>query len=156
MHKKYDVVVAGGGISGISAAVTSAKKGLKVLLIEQSAMLGGMGTSGLITMIMSSRFNFYGLGKEFIDSLISKGGARYIENPAVKGYNYYPFDAEAMKRELDALVFESGAEVLFHTKVIGAKKRCNLLGIQRLILLRLQVLVDFKVFALSTVFLKKR
>lgn len=123
MQNKYDVVVAGGGISGVSAAVTSAKKGLRVLLVEQSAMLGGMGTSGLITMIMSSRFNFYGLGKEFINSLISKGGARYIENPAVKGYDYYPFDAEAMKRELDELVFDSGAEVLFHTKVIGVKKR---------------------------------
>ena len=122
MKNNYDLVVIGGGMSGVSAAVTSAKKGLRVLLIEQTAMLGGVGVSGLITMVMTSRYNFFGLGKEFINRLISKGVARKIETPAVKGFDYYPFDAEGMKRELEALLSESGVEFLFHTKVIGVKK----------------------------------
>lgn len=120
--KKYDLVVAGGGMSGVSAAVAAAKRGLKVLLIEQTAMLGGMGTGGLITMVMTSRRYFYGFGKNLIDSMISDGTARFIENPAVKGYNYFPFDAEAMKRKLDLVTLESGAEVLFYTKITGVKK----------------------------------
>ena len=120
--KKYDLIVAGGGMSGVSAAVTGAKKGLNVLLIEQNAILGGMGTAGLITMVMSSRKYFYGLGRTIIDSMISEGSARFIENPAVKGYNYYPFDAEAMKLKLDSLLLDSGVEVLFYTKIIGVKK----------------------------------
>lgn len=51
---KYNLIIAGGGMTGVSAAVSAARRGRKVLLIEQSAMLGGMGTSGLITMVMTS------------------------------------------------------------------------------------------------------
>ncbi|MCD8069250.1 MAG: FAD-dependent oxidoreductase, partial [Lachnospiraceae bacterium] len=90
MRQKYDVVIAGGGMSGVSAAVSAARSGSSVLLVEQSGMLGGMGTSGLITMMMTSRRWFYGFGKKLIQDLIAGGGARYEENPAVKGYDYYP------------------------------------------------------------------
>ncbi len=48
--KKYDLIVAGGGMSGVAAAVAAARKGIKTLLIEQTAMLGGLGTSGLMTI----------------------------------------------------------------------------------------------------------
>ncbi len=122
MRERYDLIVAGGGISGVAAAVTAAQKGLKVLLIEQSGMLGGMGTSGLVTMMMTSRRWFYGFGKKLINKMIAEGNARYVENPPVKGYDYYPFDAEAMKRELDDAVAESGADLLLYTKIVGVKK----------------------------------
>lgn len=121
--KRYDVIVAGGGMSGVSAAVTAARKGLRVLLVEKNGMLGGMGTSGLITMVMSSRQWFYGLGKQLLDKMIADGNARHIANPPVKGYSYYPFDGEAMKRELEALVTESGAELLMYTHIVGVNKQ---------------------------------
>lgn len=54
--------------------------------------------------------------------MISRGEARLIENPAVKGFNYYPFDNEAMKRALDQMVTESGVELLLYTKITGAQK----------------------------------
>ena len=123
--KLYDLIVVGGGMSGVSAAVCAARKGMKVLLVEQNAMLGGMGTSGLITMVMTSRRYFYGFGKELIDTLIEKGSARFIENPAVKGYNYYPFDAEGMKRELDSLILENQVDLLLYTKLIGVKMEAD-------------------------------
>ena len=43
--KKYDVVIVGGGISGLSALISLYKKGLKVLLVEKSAFLGGRAFS---------------------------------------------------------------------------------------------------------------
>jgi len=43
--KKYDVVIVGGGISGLSSLVALNKKGLKVLLLEKSAFLGGRAFS---------------------------------------------------------------------------------------------------------------
>ncbi|MBM01419.1 MAG: hypothetical protein CL762_01680 [Chloroflexi bacterium] len=43
--KKYDVVIIGGGISGITSMVTLANKGLKTLLLEKSAFLGGRAFS---------------------------------------------------------------------------------------------------------------
>lgn len=122
MNRHYDLIVAGGGMSGVTAAITAAKKGLKVLLIEQNAVLGGMGTSGLITMVMTSRRYFYGFGKTLMESMIGKDTARFIEKPSVGGYDHYPYDAEAMKRELDNAIMESGVELLLYTKIIGIKK----------------------------------
>lgn len=38
---EFDVIVAGSGAGGLSAAVTAAKLGLDVLVIEKEAMFGG-------------------------------------------------------------------------------------------------------------------
>ncbi len=45
----YDVIVVGGGIAGVSAAVSAARGGVRVLLIEKLINLGGLATSGLIS-----------------------------------------------------------------------------------------------------------
>ncbi|MFW5718530.1 MAG: FAD-dependent oxidoreductase, partial [Spirochaetota bacterium] len=45
----YDLVVAGGGPAGTTAAIAAARRGLKVLLVEASGALGGMGTTGLVS-----------------------------------------------------------------------------------------------------------
>jgi len=49
-HRKADVVVCGGGPAGIAAAVSSARTGVSTLLIEKSFCLGGMATSGLLSV----------------------------------------------------------------------------------------------------------
>ena len=41
-----DVCVCGGGPAGTAAAVTAARNGLKVVLIEQGTVLGGLQTQG--------------------------------------------------------------------------------------------------------------
>ena len=46
--KHYDVVVCGGGIAGVAAALAAARRGKKVLLVEKQSALGGLATSGLI------------------------------------------------------------------------------------------------------------
>ncbi len=45
----YDVIVVGGGIAGVSAAVAASREGAKTLLIEKSIVLGGLATAGLIS-----------------------------------------------------------------------------------------------------------
>ena len=52
VKKKYDVIVAGGGVAGVAAAVSVAKRGRSVLLLEKSNILGGLGTLGLINMFV--------------------------------------------------------------------------------------------------------
>ena len=46
--KRYDVVVVGGGIGGIAAAIAAARRGCKTALIEKLFVPGGLATSGLV------------------------------------------------------------------------------------------------------------
>jgi len=48
----YDVVVCGGGIAGISAALAAQRSGAKTLLIEKEYALGGLATLGLIVVYL--------------------------------------------------------------------------------------------------------
>jgi len=45
----FDVIVVGGGVAGVTAAVSAARNGVSVLLIEKSVNLGGLATEGLIS-----------------------------------------------------------------------------------------------------------
>ena len=44
----WDVVVVGGGVAGIAAAVSSARAGKKTLIIEKTLNFGGLATIGLV------------------------------------------------------------------------------------------------------------
>jgi len=49
MKEAYDVIVVGGGIAGVAAAVAASRHGAKTLLMEKLLALGGLGTVGLIS-----------------------------------------------------------------------------------------------------------
>lgn len=124
----YDVVVIGGGTSGFAAGVAAAANGAKTLIIEEQAFLGGMATGGMISMFM-------GFGKD--DSLPLRGVAgemleRLKALDACSGLNTVylagrqdmdvhsvTYDSNALKYVLDEMVASSGAEVLFHSRVIA-------------------------------------
>lgn len=48
----YDVIVAGGGVAGVAAAVSAKRMGKSVLLIEKTIGLGGLATTGLINLFV--------------------------------------------------------------------------------------------------------
>ena len=47
VKKDYDVIVVGGGVAGVAAAVAASRNGAKTLLMEKSVILGGLATLGL-------------------------------------------------------------------------------------------------------------
>jgi hypothetical protein len=47
-----DVFMAGGGPSGVAAAVSAARQGARVFLAERNNCLGGMGTAGMLPLFM--------------------------------------------------------------------------------------------------------
>ncbi|MBQ7335327.1 MAG: FAD-dependent oxidoreductase [Clostridia bacterium] len=74
----HDVVVVGGGIAGVSAAVAAARAGSSVLLIEKGINLGGLATMGLISWyepLCDGRGNqmIGGIAEELIRLAVSVG-----------------------------------------------------------------------------------
>ncbi|MBQ8815645.1 MAG: FAD-dependent oxidoreductase [Lachnospiraceae bacterium] len=47
-----EVLVAGGGVAGIAAALAAARQGKTVILLEKQFMLGGLATAGLVTIYL--------------------------------------------------------------------------------------------------------
>jgi hypothetical protein len=76
--KHYDVLVAGGGVAGVSAAVASAREGMNTALVEKTIIFGGLATSGLILVYLplsDSRGNqvTFGLAEELLHASIKYG-----------------------------------------------------------------------------------
>jgi len=80
-----DVLVAGGGMAGIAAAVASARSGAETTLIDNAGWLGGMGITGATGL--HSFFNVFdavpgaartrvvgGIAQELVDRVAARGG----------------------------------------------------------------------------------
>jgi len=130
ISEKYDIVVAGGGPAGAAAAVCAARLGARVLLIEATGCLGGMGTSGLVTafdpMANGKELLVGGFMQEILFDMYDRGFLGPTEKPEVftKAYHHWTkFNVEGYKLLLDEKVVEAGVEVRFFTKVIDAEAR---------------------------------
>lgn len=76
-----DVAVVGGGPAGIAAAVSAARNGASVVLLERYPYLGGMASGGMV-LLLDDMHNSYeittqGLVLEIIDMMASKKLAVY-------------------------------------------------------------------------------
>ncbi len=116
----HDIVIAGGGPAGCSAALAAAKLGADVALIEQYPCFGGVWTMGALSVIIDHQ-NKTGLMK-YIETRLRKDG--HAGNFR-KDWNKFVYNVEAMKLLLDDMLGNSGAKLRLHTFVSGVKKRDN-------------------------------
>jgi hypothetical protein len=124
--QEYDLIVAGGGPAGIGAAVSAARNGIKVLLIERVGFLGGMATNAAVPAFCpytdGERVIIGGIGLEVLNRMKQESYVSpFYDNKAgrLKEYDWVPIDPEILKRVTEQLVLESGCDILLHTVVTG-------------------------------------
>lgn len=113
-----DVVVVGGGTTGPFAAISAARRGKRVVLIERFGSLGGNLTLGLNTKPSGALVG--GLPLEVWDLARSVGGAGADYMALTKTSDVKiasPCDPETMKILLTRLCVEAGVQILFETFV---------------------------------------
>jgi hypothetical protein len=124
----FDLLVAGGGPAGTAAAVCAARLGAKVLLVEATGCLGGMGTSGLVSTFGpvsdGKRMLVGGFMRELVLSMQQRGAlGPHVVPEFLHGQlnRWVPFRPEHLKRMLDELTQDAGVEVRFFTRLIDAE-----------------------------------
>ena len=73
VYGEYDVVVVGGGMAGVGAAVAAGRAGAKTILIENTSALGGLATMGLVNIPLDF---LSGLGTEMFERLEKVNGLK--------------------------------------------------------------------------------
>ncbi len=116
--KHYDLIVAGGGLTGVSAAVRAAREGLSVLLIEKSGTLGGAISNNLVYPFMKYITPVDGKNKVLCAGIFAE--MRERENAYKKCNAVYRFHPEYFKLLLDDMVSDAGVTVLFHATLFEA------------------------------------
>lgn len=124
MKQHYDIIVAGGGPSGVAAAVSASRCGADTLLVEQAGYLGGMATNAGIpafcTFTDGQKLQVGGVGLEVLEAMKAQmwRSPFYDEKPGRDfNYDWVPIDVEALKRVLDDVVQSSGCGLALHTTI---------------------------------------
>lgn len=123
VYSKKEVLVIGGGVAGLSAAIASARFGCKTILVEGGGYLGGTVTLGLNTNFMGVDLSVNrGLFVEFYEKLKETGSL-------IEGF-HSPIDPEVFKWLAFNTVDKEGVELLLHTRVVDVIRDKNrILGV---------------------------
>lgn len=131
---EVDILVAGGGFGGAAAALAAARQGKKVLLCQREYILGGLGTSGLITIYLplcDGRGNqvSFGIAEELFHLSIRGGIEGKNPMPWLNGeskeerikHRYQAqYNPWIFATELEQLLKKEGVDILYGTLVCDA------------------------------------
>lgn len=135
-----DVVVVGGGTAGVVAALSAAKNGAKVTLLERTCALGGMMTNGLVQSLHGYRlhggyenrnhtFDWStplviddNLAIELFKRIQDYGGGAFSKEHYGDPSLRENIDEEAAVYAIDAMMQEYGVQVLFDTYAFDVVK----------------------------------
>lgn len=125
----YEVVVAGGGPSGVCAAIAAARNGARTLLVERYGFCGGNAAIFLPLLAFLDQQGhqvIQGIGKEILDRVMELGGCLGHGRDPLH-ISYAPVDPEVLKRVVCEKLVEAGVTVLLHTMVVGAQRNHGLI-----------------------------
>lgn len=120
-----DVLVIGSGSSGATAAITAAREGASVMLVERYGFMGGISTQVLDTF-----YGFYTPGTQakkvvggvpdlIVDELMRRKMALLRPNTYGAGQGI-TYDPETLKVVWEQLAQAAGVTILYHTFVVDA------------------------------------
>lgn len=128
----YDVIVCGGGTSGVAAAIASARTGVKTLLVERTGSLGGqMSVSGPPGFAYARLFNpqgrrdVGGIVEETYQRLFKTGHALpHLRYPVREkaGYSFSYVDPDWWTMMMFEMMDEEGVILLLDTLVVDVTK----------------------------------
>jgi len=124
-----DVLVAGGGMAGIAAAIAAGRSGANTLLVEKAGWLGGMGITGATGL--HSFFNIFdahpgaermrvvaGIAQELVDRVEQLGGGMghiRMERGGDFVSMLTPVEPETFKLAAFQMCLEAGVKLVLHT-----------------------------------------
>lgn len=132
-----DVLVAGGGVAGVAAALAAARHGARTLLVEREYLLGGLATLGLIAIYLplcdgKGRQVSYGIAEELLRLSIRHGIQGKNPRPWLEGGTREEKAARRFEVQYNPHFFavlcekileEAGVEILYGTLVTGVETR---------------------------------
>ncbi len=125
IDRTFDVLVAGGGVTGIAAALAAARQGARTVLIEPRPFIGGNAATGLCIhtyLTKSGRQVVQGIAQEVVDRLVEAGGAvGHVPLPDGYVHSVTPVDADLFRMETTAMLAEAGVLILYNTALVGAE-----------------------------------
>ena len=120
--KKWDLIVVGGGMTGVAAAVNARRMGLDVLILEKAGYLGGAAGTCLINPFMPYSTNVDGKKFELSRGFFTELRKIMKEIGAYVGDGNENIHEEYLKIAMDRLVTREGVDVLFHAYLCGVEK----------------------------------
>lgn len=121
MKKNFDLIVAGGGFSGVAAALSAARCGLSVMIFDKSNCFGGAAVNCLVNPFMPYWTTSTKTGEKVYLStgIFSEIRSQLEKYGATKGETV--FNEEYLKIILNRMLIKDGVSILFNTQLVGAE-----------------------------------
>lgn len=117
---KCDVLIIGGGVAGVAAAVAARRLRCSVILVEQHAFLGGLATGGNILLwegFEKRQSDIYtGIPLEIMRNLDDLKGAYHTQGHATP--NSF-VDPEILKYVLQGMITQAGVKLIGHLLAVN-------------------------------------